>query len=237
MAFAQTSQGVAISTPMQGESFDGAIICSDSSDSEDIYVSCYREYDPNVFGVVTANAGVSFDDGAAGSVLVSTSGNAYVVVTTINGDIKKGDYITSSKTPGVGMLAKKSGYVLGTALDDYSNSDKTTRGKIQVNLGSRPAVLTTGAGNNLIQLITEGFAGAFESPLAALRYIVAGILVIVSVVFSLLHFGKIAKSGVEALGRNPLAARTIQFGIVMNILMAIVIMGVGLGIAYVVLVI
>jgi F0F1-type ATP synthase membrane subunit c/vacuolar-type H+-ATPase subunit K len=82
----------------------------------------------------------------------------------------------------------------------------------------------------------EGMSGAFESPLAALRYVIAGILVVGSFIFGILHFGRIAKSGVEALGRNPLAAKTIQFGIIMNVMIAIVIMLVGLGIAYIVLV-
>lgn len=235
MVVAQANaQGVAISTPVQGETFNGAIICSDTTN---IYSLCSREYDSNIFGVVTTNPSVSFDSGVKGSILVGSSGNASVMVTSANGAIKRGDYITTSKIAGVGQLAKKSGYVLGTALEDFSNNDPTAKGTILVNLSPRPAVLTAGAGNNLIQLMTEGFSGAFESPLAALRYIVAGILVIVSVVFGLLHFGKIAKSGVEALGRNPLAAKTIQFGIVLNVLIAIVIMGVGVGIGYVVLVI
>ena len=62
-------------------------------------------------------------------------------------------------------------------------------------------------------------------------------MVVASFVFGILHFGKMAKSGVEALGRNPLAAKTIQFGILLNVLIAIVIMALGLGIAYLVLII
>ncbi|QQG41565.1 MAG: hypothetical protein HYV90_05425 [Candidatus Woesebacteria bacterium] len=232
--YAQSTQAVAISTPIQGNSFDGAIICSSSGN---IYVPCSREYDPNLFGVVTNSPGVSFENGVSGSFPVISNGDAFVVVSSANGVIKKGDYVTSSKTPGVGMLAKKSGYVIGISLADYTNTDPNVKGEILVSVGAKPAVLTKGAGNNLLQLILEGVSGAFESPLAALRYIVAGILVIVSVVFSLLYFGRIAKSGVEALGRNPLAARAIQLGILVNILMAIVIMVVGLGIAYIVLVI
>lgn len=233
---AQTSQSVAISTPVTGQTFEGEIVCSDSIDAK-IYSPCTREYDSNMAGVVSPNAGVTFSDGVPGSVPVTSSGNTYVLVSSLNGDIKKGDYVTSSKTPGVGQLAKKSGFVLGTALADYSNSDKSATGLLLVNLSTRPAVLTAGAGNNLLQLILEGVSGAFESPLAALRYIIAGILVVVSFVFGLFHFGKMAKSGIEALGRNPLAAKTIQFGIMFNVLIAIVIMGIGLGIAYIVLVI
>lgn len=235
-SLAQTSQSVAISIPVTGDVREGSIVCTDSIESK-VYSPCTREYDSNMTGVVSPTASVSFDDGLPGSVLVTSSGNTHVLVSSINGNIKKGDYVTSSKTPGVGQLAKKSGYVLGTALADYSSDDAQSTGLLLVNLSPRPAVLTAGARNNLMQLIFEGVSGAFESPLAALRYVIAGILVVVSFIFGLLHFGKMAKSGVEALGRNPLAAKTIQFGIMLNVLIAIVIMGIGLGIAYIVLVI
>jgi F0F1-type ATP synthase membrane subunit c/vacuolar-type H+-ATPase subunit K len=227
------SSGVAISALVTGDTFDGQVVCSGAPD---LYVSCSKAYDPNMFGVVTLTPGFSFDSGVVGSVPVVSAGSVYVLVSSVNGDIKKGDYVTSSATPGVGQLAKKSGFVLGIALEDYASSDTNATGKILININAKPAVLTAGAGNNLLQLITEGVSGAFESPLAALRYIVAGVLVLASFLFAILHFGKIAKSGVEALGRNPLAAKSIQFGIVVNIMMAIVIMLAGLGIAYIVLV-
>ena len=228
------STGVAISTVVSGETFDGEVVCSDTAN---LYSACQKEYDPNMYGVVSLTPGLSFDSGAAGTVPVISAGSVYVVVSSLNGDIKKGDYVTSSKTPGVGQLAKKSGYVLGVATEDYSSADTQVTGKILINVSAKPAVLTSGAGNNLLQLIMEGVSGAFQSPLAALRYIVAGILVIISFVFGFLHFGRTAKSGVEAIGRNPLAAKTIQFGILLNVSIAIVIVGAGLGIAYIVLVI
>ena len=228
------SSGVAISAAVSGETFDGGIVCSDMAN---LYISCKKEYDPNMYGVVTFTPGLSFDSGQEGSVPVVAAGNVYVVVSSINGDIKKGDYVTSSKTPGVGQLAKKSGYVLGTALEDYSSPDTQATGKILLNINAKPGILTAGAGANLFQLIKDGVEGAFESPLSALRYIIAGILVVICFVFGFLHFGRMAKSGVEAIGRNPLAAKTIQFGILLNVMIAIVIVGAGLGIAYIVLVI
>jgi len=228
------SQGVAVSMPVVGETFNGAVVCADTSN---VYSLCARGYDPNMSGVVVTSPSISFNTGGSSGVSVISNGNALVAVTSANGNIKKGDYITSSKTPGVGELAKKSGYVLGTALEDWSSTDINSKGLVLINITTRPAVLTNGAGNNLVQLMQEGVNGAFESPLAALRYVVAGILVVLSFIFGFMHFGKMAKSGVEALGRNPLAAKTIQFGIVLNVVIAIVIMGVGLGISYLVLVI
>lgn len=231
--------GVATSTNVSGSYNDGDVICidKDTSSSESIYLTCSKEYDPNIYGVIVTNPGVSFVNDNGNGIPVISVGNAYVNVNTKNGQIKKGDFVTSSKDKGIGELAKKSGYILGAALEDFTASDSNEVGKILISISPRPMVLTEGARNNLIQLIKEGLSGAFESPLAALRYIVAGILVIASLIIGFLHFGRISKSGVEALGRNPLAGKMIQFGLVINVLMSLVIIAVGLGIAYIVLVI
>jgi F0F1-type ATP synthase membrane subunit c/vacuolar-type H+-ATPase subunit K len=226
--------GISVPVAVNGTPFDGALVCSSPHGG---YTLCIKPYDFNILGVVTTTPSISFESKATGTVPVVSSGSVYVAVSSVNGTIKKGDFVTSSKTAGVGQLANKSGYVLGTALEDYTETSATQGGKILVAVGPKPAVLAAGAGSNLFQLINEGISGAFESPLAAFRYIVAGILVVASFVFAILHFGRIAKSGVEALGRNPLAARTIQFGIIINVLIAIVMMLVGLGIAYVVLIV
>lgn len=221
-------------TVVTGTTFDGAVVCANPGGG---YVLCTTLYDSNMYGAVVTNPSVSFTGPLKGTVPVVTWGNVNVSVSSVNGIIKKGDFITSSKTAGVAQLAKKSGYVLGTALEDYTNTDINQKGNILVAIGVKPVVLTAGASNNLIQLINEGISGAFESPLAALRYIVAGVLVIASFFFGILHFGRVAKSGVEALGRNPLAAKTIQFGIIMNVMIAVAIMLAGLGIAYIVLIV
>lgn len=234
-SFAQenSGSGVATSTVISGDYKDGDVVCVDADNTN---TPCKKAYDSNMIGVIVENPSVSFIDLSGGTPVVSL-GNVYANVTVKNGVIKKGDFVTSSDISGVAQLAKKSGYILGVALEDYSTDDPSTIGKIPIAVNIRPAVLSGGAGNNLLELIKEGVSGAFESPLAALRYLIAGILVVVSVVFGVLHFGKMAKSGVEALGRNPLAAKTIQFGILFNVLIAIVIMAVGLGIAYIVLII
>lgn len=225
--------GVATSTTISGDYKDGNIVCVDKSNVNKV---CTKEYDSNMMGVIVEKPSVSFTSSSGGVPLISL-GNVYTNVTGVNGPIRKGDFVTSSTTPGIAQLAKKSGYILGVALEDYSGTDPGQVGKILISVNIRPAVLSGGAGSNLMELIKDGVSGAFESPLSALRYIIAGILVVVSFVFGILHFGKMAKSGVEAIGRNPLAAKTIQLGILFNVLIAIVIMAVGLGIAYLVLII
>lgn len=229
-----TSSGIAGSLAVAGKVEDGMILCATDTTN----IPCAREYDPNMIGVITAKPAVIFQPVAtsSGTVAVASSGEAHVLITGVDGTIRKGDMITSSAVPGVGKIAKKSGYVLGVSLEDWKPSRKTDRKLLGVSLGIRPAVLSHGANANLLQLIRDGVEGAFLSPLAALRYVVAGGIVIAAFIIGFIHFGRVGKSGVEALGRNPLAGKMIEFGIFMNVLMTIGIMIVGLGIAYIVLV-
>ena len=230
----ESSTGVAVSMPVKGDVADGTIICGVQTD---INMPCVREYDPNMAGVITENPAVSFVlDDTDGTKTVISSGKAYVAVSTVNGPIKEGDFITSSLIKGVGQKVSKSGYVLGSALENYEETDPTKYGKILVSLAIKPAVLKQGAGLNLFQLIRDGVEGAFESPLSALRYILAAVVVSASFIIGMIHFGRIAKSGVEAVGRNPLAGKMIQAGVLMNIVLTIFVMGAGLLVAYLVLV-
>ena len=55
-------------------------------------------------------------DGEGKPVIVGLSGRVPVKVSTKNGDIRPGDYITTSDIPGVGMRATRAGHVIGKAL-------------------------------------------------------------------------------------------------------------------------
>ncbi len=70
---------------------------------------------------------------------VALSGKVPVKVSTENGPIKAGDYLTSSTTAGVAMKATKAGSVIGKALEGYSGqatgNSKTDIGTITVFMG------------------------------------------------------------------------------------------------------
>ncbi|MEK7550900.1 MAG: hypothetical protein AAB535_03920 [Patescibacteria group bacterium] len=235
VVFAQDSAGVATYVSLSGEYSDGSVICGTGGGSNKI---CDREYDPNMIGVITVNPAVSFIvEEMDGTVPMLSSGKAYVLVSSVNGTITIGDFITSSKIAGVSQKATKSGYILGSATEEYNESDPQKIGKIMVSLSVKPAVLKKNAEANLLQMIKDGVEGAFESPLSALRYVVSALIVSVIFIFGFIHFGKIAKSGVESIGRNPLASRAIQTGVIMNMGITVVIMGASVFVAYMILVI
>ncbi|OGM76701.1 hypothetical protein A2188_00560 [Candidatus Woesebacteria bacterium RIFOXYA1_FULL_43_9] len=230
----EVATGLAAPLPVVGEVEDGSILCSTETGN----VPCERTYDPSTFGVFVSNPAASFqlDVTEEGIKSVMTSGKAYVLVSGVAGPIKKGDFITSSTVKGRAQKASKSGYVLGMAMEDYNETGADKTGKILASISIRPAILSSGAGANLLDLLKSGVDAAFMTPMAALRYTIAALLVGASVIFGFMYFGKTARSSVEAIGRNPLASKKIQLGVFINILMTILIMGGGLGIAYLILV-
>jgi F0F1-type ATP synthase membrane subunit c/vacuolar-type H+-ATPase subunit K len=62
------------------------------------------------------------------------------------------------------------------------------------------------------------------------------LIVLLSFVLGLVYFGRASRAGIEAIGRNPLAKRAIQMSIVMYVALSIVIILVGLAIAYLILI-
>lgn len=225
--------GVAIEVPVTG-AVDGAMVCTAAGG----YGLCERPYDPSMFGVINLEPAVSLNSNNSGAVVpVVSSGNARVMVSGINGPIKKGDFITSSMVKGVGMKAKKSGYILGVALEDFTGQSQSDEGWVLVSLGVKPAVMSVGATTNLVQMMREGVDAAFLSPLSALRYVIAGLIAAVSVITGLWFFGRVARGGIEAIGRNPLAGKMIQFSVMMNVVLTLAIMGAGIVVAYIILVI
>ena len=97
------------------------------SGSETGYIISPKEYDSGIYGVVTQTPAITLESTTDSTLVpVVFSGQTKVLVSTENGEIKKNDLITSSATPGIGMKATANGFVLGTALEDYSGEEVGT---------------------------------------------------------------------------------------------------------------
>ena len=119
------------------------------------------------------------------------------------------------------MKATVPGPIIGVALDDSSNSDESTISKILINIQKDYNVEPYyGFGTTSNPVFGPGFE--------FIKYLLGAIVLIISLLFSFLYFGKLSMKGVEALGRNPLASRRIQAGIILNVIMAISICLIGL---------
>jgi hypothetical protein len=230
-----TPSGMAVTLDIVDKNIpDGSILCSAS---EGIKL-CNSDYDADMYGVYVEQPSVVIQDiqiieGKA----VVNSGKAYVRVRSINGNIQKGSFVTASTIPGVAQLADKSGNVLGVALEAYDQSDKAVEDKIMVAIGIRPAIISRSVRGNLLETLREGFLAPTLTPLASLRYLLAIIIAVAAFILGFIYFGRVAKGGVDALGRNPLAQRAIQFTVFMNLILTVFIMGGGLILAYIILII
>ena len=211
---------------------EGDIVCSNGSG----FGLCDSEYNPEIYGVVTNNPSVAVEDTQDNSYLVQSSGSLVVRVKADNGVIKKGSLITSSKTKGVGHLATRNGYVLGVSMEDYNPQSNDEVGQVVVAINIHPAAGISTSRSNLIQVLREGLSAPLFEPLSALRYILASLILLVSFVLGFVYFGRVAKTGIEAIGRNPLAGKMIQFSVVLHIVITIVIVCVGLILAYLILI-
>jgi hypothetical protein len=201
------------------------------------YILGKEPYDPNIFGIVVKDPAIAFENSQANSYPVVSSGKVFMRVSTINGNIKKGDSLTTSIMPGVGQRATESGFIIATALEDYSANSTKDAGKILVVLNVGQGAASTGARGNLINAFNFFLSAPYMSPLSVLRYVFSAVMVILSFVIAVGYFGRISSLGIEALGRNPLAGRMIIFSIVLHVILALAIVGVGVAAAYLALVI
>lgn len=193
-------------------------------------------YDSQILGIVSRNAAIILNSTTSdNAVPVISTGTVYIRATTAEGDIKKGDLLASSTNPGVAVKAVKDGFVLGSSLEDYTNSNKQEVASIAASLdlhyfNSKPVF----PGNlsdvfKLIVLPTKDGPGPF------FKYIMAGLVVLGSMVLGFFSFGRAAAKGVEALGRNPSASRVIHLGIIFNVTITVAIALAGLVVAFLIL--
>ena len=169
------------------------------------YKKAAQAYDALIFGVVVDSPILSVKEKNDSTKPVVSSGEAIVRVSTANGEIKEGDLITSSGTPGVGQKATQGGYIVGKALAPYSDSTKAGLVPTIVNIGYSAA---SGSGAGLFSLV-----GVITNP-ENLRYTLAAIVGILFLIAISIAFIRLISSGVTAIGRNPLAKGTIVRGMV-----------------------
>ena len=168
--------------------------------------------------------------------LVMQKGDVLVRVSSQNGNIEVGDLVTTSTVPGVAKKATSNGFILGLALEAYASDDSETTGNILVSINIHPTSSFVGDRANLVANIRQALSAPVIAPLASLRYLLAFIIAILAFALGFLYFGRVVKSGVEAVGRNPLASRVIQITVIINILITLVIVVTGLAIALLILI-
>lgn len=194
-----------------------------------------RGFDNKMFGVIQEQPILVYRNNDIKGKPVVRSGIATVNVTTLNGPIKYGDYITSSSIQGKGQKASESGYVLGIALGPFNPEGgqqidgpggKVALGKIPVAIRIEYAELTNPRFlTRLFGFVGSSFLENISDPKqfgTVIRFLAAGLIILLSFTFGFLTFSRSITKSIEALGRNPLAKNTIQLSMIINILLLIV---------------
>lgn len=206
-------------------------------------------YSTKIYGVIQENTLLIYRKVATDSSKpIARNGIVAVNVTNLTGDIKTGDYITSSPIPGKGQKANRPGYIVGVAMEDFDTQDAKTvnfegqsypGGSILVALKPEFAGgVASGSTSRLIdQLGSQLFKNIEDSEgfNRLVRYFIAGIVVLVSFIVGFVIFARSVPKSIEAIGRNPLAKSQIQFAIMLNILLTVVSSLIGIGAAFLIL--
>lgn len=233
----QTPLGIAYQIKIDSsiEAFDGMIV----SLGEMAYSESMGPYDRNMFGVIDLNPTIEFTfDNAEDTLPVISDGTTYVAVTGENGPIVEGDLITSSSTPGYGMKATKSGFTLGVAEENYAGSTSEDTGLVAIRLNKQ---FTFGEdtpdsetiSDRLRNIVSLSAIAAFEEPTKVFKYLVAGVILITSVIISFITLSRTSQKGIEAIGRNPLARKSIIVSVFINVLVSLIIIVAGVVGAYI----
>jgi len=227
-----TSSDIAVAVPITTPLEEGQVICLEY----DGYRPCNKAYDSSLFGVAVASpAGYLGPTDLTNTAFLVSRGKGVVRVTDQNGGIKVGELVTSSQVVGLAQKAKNNGQVLGVALEAFEPSDPNEAGTIAVSLSIRPVTSFTDSRTNLLETIKQALSAPTLTPLASLRYVLAFSIALIAFTLGFVYFGRVTKSGVEAIGRNPLASRVIEVTVALHIAMTIAIVGAGLAIAYLIL--
>lgn len=221
--FSQNFLQQAVNVEIEEEVSVGEII----SFQDGKYVKSKKPYDENIVGVVGEKEKtlIIFGKQTPNSVPVIFSGIALVKVDGKKEKIKKGDFISSSEKPGVGQKATQSGIVLGKALAD---TDKEEIIPVEISIGYLS--LESFGPKTFWQNLAKQFQIPENFP-KFLKFLFATIFGGTSFVLGFLFFVKALNEGIVALGRNPLAKKSIQLAIALNLLGILLLTFAGIGLA------
>lgn len=166
---------------------------------------------------------------------IATGGNYPTLVSTENGAIGIGDYISVSSIGGIGSKASEQATVIGRALEPFdgkssvitTTSEGRSIGKVMVGIvpGKNPLVEDDIAIPAPLKRFGEAIAGKNVS--ASRIYAALAIFVVTSIIaISVLWVG--IRSGMISIGRNPLSRLSIMNSLIQIIVTAILVFIVGM---------
>lgn len=173
-------------------------------------------------------------------VFVSTAGHYDVLVSTVNGEIKAGDYVSTSPIDGVGMKAgSKDPFIIGRALADFDSKSlrigstqvkdssgkgrEVSIGRVQTDIQVAGNPLLKSEEPNVPQILRKAAEAIAGKPVNAVRIYTGLFVFIVSTfVAAILMYGGV-RSGIISIGRNPLGKKAIVRGMLQVIITGMIV--------------
>lgn len=185
-------------------------------------------------------------------VYVTTSGTYRVLVSDENGPIRKDDYVAVSSIDGVGMQANPiPNIIVGKALSDFDGqtgvqsqtkvkddqgNDRTVRfGYVTANINvTRNPLLQPKKDSlpGLLRIAAEVVAG---KPVSAMRVYISFTVLLLTVILAGVIIYTGIRTSMTAIGRNPLAKKSILRNLLQVVLIGLIILIVGLFAVYLLL--
>lgn len=198
-----------------------------------------------VHGVVVGGSDASFVLAEeTQKVYVASAGKFEVLVSDQNGVINPGDFVTISQVTGIGMKSDEyQEIVLGKAIDGFDGTarkiseatikdavgtdKKISIGRIMVDIAimRNPILKSTATLPSFLKEASEYIAGKPVNPVRVYISIII-VLAAAGVSGSLIYSG--IRSGMIAIGRNPLSKRSILRGMFQVVIVAIIIFMTGI---------
>ncbi len=213
---------------------DGDIISINQETGEYILAQSGLEQPTELFGIIVEDAPLVYRTSETGTPVVR-AGEVYLNVSTLGGEIKKGDFIATSKLPGKGKkMTETVEDIVGVAVEGFDGSEgeevNVEGENVKVGIALVSLRLVSGydeqrEGFRKVASLYLGELGlsaldVFSSQQGTemfIRYIIAALIVLLSLVLTFRFLGRNIINSMQSMGRNPLAGRKIQTMIVLNV--------------------
>jgi len=187
-------------------------------------------------------------DTNTGNIQVAISGNANVIVSTLNGDIAVGDAIAESPISGVGAKALPGDRTVGFAQKQFSSDSENTKQQTIYDNNGKPKEVLVGYTQMLIAYNTapnsvgdsstpiEQWASAFVGrDVSMARIVVCGVIAVVALFSLLIMIYSAIHNAITAVSRNPLAKSKIFEALAQVMIMVVVVCIISLATMYLVI--
>lgn len=243
-------KGYAADSPIQ----TGAIVILTGDKADKVKVAAQADVQ-NMFGVVVDRNELPLavtNESVQNETFVAVSGTYNVLVSTQNGPIASGDYITLSSVNGVAMKAGTDEVTVfgrvNRAFDGKSDTLGTTTlkdsagGTKQVTLGAVPVTIDIKSNPNhkstkanvpeFLERVGQAIA---EKEVSPIRIYLSVAIVVVSLIAAIAVIYAGVRSGVISIGRNPMSRKSIFRALLQVILTSLLILIIGLFAVYLLL--